>query len=58
MRDGSGVNKKVVRLESWYCYCCFEIDKRKMASEQSKKTTTVEVVEIPAGRVAGRDSER
>jgi len=41
------VHKKVVRLESWYC--CFEIDK--MASEESKKTrtTTVEVVEIPAG---------
>ena len=44
MRDGSGVNKKVVIWGSWYC--CFEIDK-KMASEESK--TTVEVLEIPVG---------
>jgi len=46
IREGSGVNKKVVILGSWYC--CFEIDK-KMASEESK--TKAEVIEIPAGEL-------
>ena len=47
MREGSGVNKKVLSLGSWYC--CFEIDNKKMASEESK--TKVEVIEIPAGEL-------
>jgi len=47
MKEGSGVNKKVLSLGSWYC--CFEIDNKKMASEESK--TKVEVIEIPAGEL-------
>jgi len=47
MRGVSGVNKKGGFRWSWHC--CFEIDYKKMASEESK--TKVEVISIPAGEL-------